>query len=173
MKATASEGYDPGADIRGTRKGEFQADLEFGEMGEGHAMQIVNAMLEGWIEVKTDAFENDNLFIELGHCPDRRTKEDGSFIWKPSGLNVTEAKYWMYLRQSESGQLRSALVLETARIKRFRSWFKNTYGTTILEKGSGKTGYIIGNAEGKIPTLGLRIVGADVAKLRHSPLFDE
>lgn len=172
MEPTASQGYDPFADIRGSQKGEFLADLAFGVQGENHALDIVRAMLEGWIEVKTDAFENDHLFIELAHCPDRRTDENGKFIWTLSGLNVTQARYWMYLRQSASGEMRSALILETARIQRFRKWFKENRGTGILPKGIKGTGYVIGNQDGKIPTLGLRITGDDVAKLRHSHLFD-
>jgi hypothetical protein len=173
MKPIASDSYDPRADIRGDNRGKWGADLAFGQVGEGHALEIVHAMLDGWIEVKTDSFENDNLFIELAHSPHRLTDENGNFIWTQSGLNVTEAKYWMYLRQSESGDLRSALIIETARIQRFRQWFKETHGTAILKKGDYRTGYIIGNANGLIPTLGLRIVGEDVAKLRHSHLFDQ
>lgn len=167
-----SHGYDPHADIRGINKGQFDADLRFGEAGEDHAALLVEALLQGWVEVKSDAYENGNIFIELAHCPNRQTNENGDFVWTHSGLNVTQAKYWVYLKLGADGQMRSCLTFETARLQRFREWFRATYGTGLLEPGSNKTGYLIGNHNGSIPTLGLRIVAADVGRLQFSKEFD-
>lgn len=172
MEPLQSSGHDPGADIRGVTKREFASDLEFGLVGESHALSIVQALLEGWVEVKTDGFENGNLFIEVAHCPRRRTDEAGNFVWVKSGLNTTEAKYYMYLKQSESGALRSATIIETERLRKFHRWVKATHGATIQPAGYQGTGYVLGNAHGAVPTIGLRVVASDVEMIKNSGQFD-
>lgn len=172
MQAEQSTGYDPKADIRGSSKGDFKTDLEFGLVGEGHALSIVKALLDGWVEVKTDGFENGNLFIEVAHCPSRIVDQDGKFVWKKSGLNVTEAKYYMYLKQSPSGELRSAIILETERLRKFHKWVKATKGNEVQQSGFQGTGYMYGNLSGEVPTIGLRITASDVEMLKTSGQFD-
>lgn len=172
MQAEQSSGYDPRADIRGSSKGEFKTDLEFGLVGEGHALSIVKALLDGWVEVKTDGFDNGNVFIEVAHCPGRITSENGEFIWKKSGLNVTEAKYYMYLKQSTSGELRSATIIETERLRKFHRWVKANKGTQIQQPGFHGTGYMYGNLKGEVPTIGLRIDASDFEMLKTSGQFD-
>lgn len=167
-----SEGYDPAADIRGDSKGQFKADLKFGEHGEELAAKLVEAMLNGWVEVKSDAFENGNIFVELAHCPGRAVDQDGNFVWTKSGLNVTKANFWIYMKLSGQGEFRSALVIPTVRLNAYRSWYKEQYGTEILPSGSKQSGYMIGNANGEIPTLGLRIVASDIPMIQYSPQFD-
>jgi len=172
-KMFQSEGYDPYADIRGDSKGSFKTDLKFGKVGEDDAATLIQAMLDGWVEVKSDAFENGNIFIELAHCLGRQLHEDGSFVWTKSGLNVTQAKFWMYLKLSPGGIFRSALILETSRLNKFRTWFKENNGTSIMAPGSKSTGYIIGNANGQTPTLGLRIVASDLTQIMYNKEWDE
>lgn len=172
MEAVQSSGYDPYADIRGAEKGNFSADLKFGEVGEGHAIAIVKALLDGWVEVKTDGFENGNLFIEVAHCPSRRVDEMGEFVWQKSGLNVTQAKYFMYLKQSPDGQLRSATIFETERLRRYHQWVKTHKGTEVHKSGFQGTGYMYGNINGQVPTIGLRIASPDVEMLKTSGQFD-
>lgn len=167
-----SQGYDPAADIRGDKKGQFKADLKFGEHGEDIAAKLVEAMLNGWVEVKADAFENGNIFVELAHCPGRVRNEDGNFVWTKSGLNVTKANFWIYMKMSEQGDFRSAIVIPTSRLNAYRSWHKEKNGTAILPSGSKTSGYMIGNANGEIPTLGLRIIASDIHMIQYSPLFD-
>jgi hypothetical protein len=99
-------------------------------------------------------------------------KSNGDFAWVNSGLNVTKAQYWMYLKVSEEGDFRSALSLPTARLNAYRQWYKSEIGTSILPSGSRGSGYMIGNINGQVPTLGLRIVASDIPLLQYSPLFD-
>lgn len=172
MEPIQSSGYDPHADIRGSTKGDFRSDLKFGLVGEEHALSFLHALMEGWVEVKTDAFENGNLFIEVAHCPGRKTDEEGNFKWVKSGLNTTQAKYFMYLKQSEAGVLRSATIFETERLRKFHQWFKGHNGPIIQPPGFQGTGYICGNLNGEIPTVGLRVVAKDVEKIRNSGQFD-
>lgn len=172
MKPVQSSGYDPYADIRGDSKGQFSSDLQFGLVGEGHAKKIVQALLDGWVEVKTDGFENGNLFIEVAHCPSRKVDAEGNFVWSKSGLNVTQAKYYMYLKQAKNGELRSAIVIPTERLRRFHKWVKSEKGTQIEKPGFVGTGYMYGNIDGQVPTIGLRICAQDVEVLRNTSQFD-
>jgi hypothetical protein len=172
MTIRRSSGYDPGADLRGDSKGEFCADLLFGETGEITAQSILEALSSGWVEVKSDGFENGNLFIEVAHCPSRKVDANGDFIWTKSGLNTTQAKYYMYLKQSESGMLRGALVLETERLRRFHRWVKDTKGLGVSPAGFKGTCYLYGNLNGEVPTIGLRIVASDLEMLLSSSKFD-
>jgi hypothetical protein len=172
MEPIQSSGYDPYADIRGNNKGQFSSDLAFGLVGEGHAESIVRALMEGWVEVKTDGFENGNLFIEVAHCPGRVRKDDGDFQWTKSGLNVTQAKYYMYLKQAKNGELRSAVIIPTERLRRFHAWVKAEKGSQIQAPGFKGTGYMYGNIDGQVPTIGLRICAQDVEMLRNTSDFD-
>lgn len=172
MEIQRSTGYDPKADIRGSQKGQFEADLAFGEVGENHATSIVQALLDGWVEVKTDGYENGNLFIEVAQCVNKQGSNPEEYAWKKSGLNVTEAKYYMYLKQSETGELRSAIVIETERLRRFHRWVKETKGKQIQAPGFKGTGYLYGNLYGEIPTIGLRIASADLGLLQYGKQFD-
>lgn len=172
MEAVQSFGYDPYADIRGAKKGAFYTDRAFGKVGESHALDFMESLLQGWVEVKTDGFDNGNLFIEVAHCPGREVDEDGNFIWQKSGLNVTKAKYFMYIKQSPAGDLRSATILETERLRRFHKWVKATKGFHVYETGLTGTGYMYANLNGTAPTIGLRIIAKDVEKLKNSGQFD-
>lgn len=172
MEAIQSSGYDPYADIRGAKKGTFLTDRVFGKVGESHALSFVESLLDGWVEVKTDGFDNGNLFIEVAHCPGRQVDEQGNFIWHKSGLNVTKAKYFMYLKQSPAGDLRSATIFETERLRRFHKWVKSTKGTDVHEGGLVGTGYMYANLGGTTPTIGLRIVAKDVETIKNSGQFD-
>lgn len=172
MEIRRSVKYDPSADIRGGDKGKFDADLRFGTAGEDHAEAMVRALLEGWVEVKTDGFENGNLFIEVAQSTTRFPKDVDRIEWKKSGLNVTEAKYYMYIKQSEDGGLRSATIFETERLLRFHRWVKEKTNYRVEQAGFKGTGYLYGNINGEIPTIGLRICSSDVDMLRHSSRFD-
>lgn len=172
MEIRRSTNYDPGADIRGANKGQFKADLAFGSAGEDQAESIVRALLEGWVEVKSDGFENGNLFIEVAQGIRGSSSDLDEIVWKKSGLNVTQAKYYMYIKQSESGVLRSATIFETDRLRKFHRWVKDTRGMNINEPGFKGTGYMYGNINGEVPTIGLRITKDYVEILRSSSQFD-
>lgn len=167
-----SDGYDPDADIRGSQKGQFQADLRFGKVGENHASSFLEALKSGWVEVKTDGYDNDNIFIEVAHCPNRVKNEDGTFRWQRSGLLKTKAQFYLYIKQAPDGQMRSGTFFETERLRRFVEVFRQTNGIKILEKSSPGTGFLIGNAAGEIPTLGLRIAHPEIKILRGGPQLD-
>jgi hypothetical protein len=167
-----SVGYDPKADFRGAQTGIWEADLQYGLLGENFTASILESIVNGSIEVKSDSYENGNIFIELAHCPNRNTDSNGNFVWVKSGLNVTEAKYYFYLKLSKAGEFRSGLILSTQRLNAFRQLWKQENGTDILPKGSKGTGYMIGNENGQIPTLGLRIASPEINLLTHKQKWD-
>lgn len=172
MELRLSTGYDPDADIRGENRGQFKSDLLFGEIGENHAKEFLDSILNGWAEVKSDAFDNGNIFLEVAHCPGRRKDASGNFIWQKSGINTTQAQYFIYIKQSQAGRFRGALVLETERLLRFHRAFKKQNGIEIHESGLVGTGYMYGNMRGEIPTVGLRICPDDVSKILYSSHYD-
>lgn len=167
-----SDGYDPAADIRGSQKGQFAADLRFGQVGENHASHFLEALKSGWVEVKTDGYENDNIFIEVAHCPGRVKNADGTFRWLKSALYKTKAQFYLYIKQSPSGEMRSGTFFETERLRRFVDHFHERNGVQILGPNSRGTGFMVGNRDGQIPTLGLRISDPEIKTLRGGSQFD-
>lgn len=69
----------------------FDLDLEFGQEGESFVKELLTN--GSTIEVKRDRRwkETGNLYIET-ECFFTRNNQ-----WAPSGLNVTEAKYWAFV----------------------------------------------------------------------------
>jgi hypothetical protein len=67
----------------------FIRDLEFGRKGERKIKSFLENIASGHLEVKTDRYRNGRMVIELEQKP---SEQD----WKPSGLMVTTAKWWVY-----------------------------------------------------------------------------
>jgi len=104
--------YNPSFDIG---KRIFATDLEYGERGETLVRAFLEALSYGEFEVKTDRYRNGRVVIETQQNP-RNTG------WKPSGLNVTSAKWWIYvfalseMTDSDSGAF---IAIEVNRLKRY------------------------------------------------------
>ena len=78
-------GYQPWWDIPAP---DFSADLNYGEAGEQVVREFIAQLALGAIEVKTDRYRNGFWVIE--------TQQQTAHGWRPSGLNVTQAKWWVY-----------------------------------------------------------------------------
>lgn len=70
---------------------DFDIDLKFGQEGERSVYAAIRAMNQGTVEVKTERYANGNLFIETH-------QGGGSGTYRPSGINVTKAEFWVYLK---------------------------------------------------------------------------
>lgn len=68
----------------------FARDLAYGHQGEDLVRGFMEAISGGDIEVKTDRYRNGRMVIETEQNPRRSG-------WKPSGLSVTQAKWWVYV----------------------------------------------------------------------------
>ena len=68
----------------------FARDLAHGKEGEAIVQQFLDCLHEGSFEVKYDRYRNGRMVVETEQNP----RDTG---WKPSGINVTKAKWWVYM----------------------------------------------------------------------------
>lgn len=97
-------GYQPSHDID---RFDFTKDLAFGQQGEQIVTDFLQSLSEGSFEVKYDRYRNGNMVVEAEQNP----RKQG---WKPSGINVTKAHWWVYLHSSEG-----FITVSVPRLKRF------------------------------------------------------
>ena len=93
----------------------FKDDLSFGKIGETLVSGFLDAISGGSFEVKTDRYRNGRMVVETDQNPRGAVDADGNQIWVKSGINITEAKWWVYVF-SEYGAF---VCVDTARLKRF------------------------------------------------------
>lgn len=93
----------------------FGLDLAYGEKGEGEIRSFLEAVVSGDIEVKTDRYRNGRMVVETQQNPRGAVDSDGNKIWVQSGINVTTAKWWVYIFTLDG----SFVVIATDRLKRF------------------------------------------------------
>ena len=93
----------------------FLKDLAFGEKGEEEIRSFLTALSDGDFEVKTDRYRNGRMVVETQQNPRGITDKSGEKIWVSSGINVTTAKWWIYIYTLDG----SFLVIATDRLKRF------------------------------------------------------
>ena len=101
--------YNPKHDIpEGARVSNFVNDLEYGMIGEGLVGEMLDALVAGSCEIKTDRYRNGNMVIET----DQNPRNQG---WKKSGINVTNAKWWVYVYALDGGMV----IVNVERLKRY------------------------------------------------------
>lgn len=93
----------------------FVADLAFGEKGESEIRSFLDAVVSGDIEVKTDRYRNGRMVIETQQNPRGALDASNKKVWVNSGINVTTAKWWVYIFTLDG----SFVVIATDRLKRF------------------------------------------------------
>lgn len=93
----------------------FKADLVYGEKGEGEIRSFLETVISGDIEVKTDRYRNGRMVVETQQNPRGQKDAEGNAIWVPSGINVTTAKWWVYIFTLDG----SFVVVATDRLKRY------------------------------------------------------
>lgn len=81
-------GYEP----------KFDIDYQYGRQGELLVARVLEQLGDGQgrVEVKTSRYPGHQVFVELEQKP-RRAK-----VYKPSGLNVTQAEYWAFVFPGEA-----------------------------------------------------------------------
>jgi hypothetical protein len=99
-----TEGYVPSHDIKAF---DFTKDLEFGHQGEERVLTFLTDISNGSFEVKYDRYRNGRMFIEFEQNP-RNTG------WKRSGIQITTAKWWVYLFSPSA-----FVIVETDRLRRY------------------------------------------------------
>ena len=64
----------------------FEKDLKYGQLGEKRIRKMLESLVEGSFEVKSDRYRNGNMAVEMRQNPRRCGK------WVRSGLQVTKAQ---------------------------------------------------------------------------------
>lgn len=83
-------------------------DLQYGKVGEELVQGFLNDISSGHLEVKTDRYRNGRMVLEIEQNPRNRG-------WKPSGVMVTEAKWWVYQYNLDG----AFTIVSVERIKRY------------------------------------------------------
>lgn len=90
------------------RRYNFADDLKFGKLGEQITQDFLDSIVNGSFEVKTDRYRNGRMVVETEQNP----RKNG---WIPSGLSVTQAKWWMYVYALDG----AFIVVSVDRLKRY------------------------------------------------------
>jgi len=142
-------GYQPSHDIEynAGRSVNWRNDLAIGKKGEGIFSQFLKSFDNAKFEVKFDQYRNGRMVVEVEQNP--RNKG-----WKPSGLMVTKAEWWIYIFSQDA-----FVAIETERLKKFLE---------INDKIEKKT--FAGNTEN--PTRGYLLFPEQVSDLISSRNYD-
>jgi hypothetical protein len=97
-------------DFPAERRYNFSDDLKFGKKGEELTRDFLQSIADGSFEVKTDRYRNGRMVVETEQNP-RKTG------WKPSGINVTEASWWVYIYCLDGAMI----AVSVDRLKRYIS----------------------------------------------------
>jgi hypothetical protein len=146
-------GYFPEYDIPAPN---FLKDLEFGHQGEQIVAKFIQDIASGSIEVKTDRYRNGKMVIETEQWPGRRRTADGNEAWVLSGINVTQAKWWVYQYHMDG----AFIMVATDRIKRYLRKNSTTITKTVFAAGSDN------------PAKGFLLSPAQVSELMLSEEYD-
>ncbi len=96
----------------------FKKDLEYGQQGERFVKSFLDSLSDGAFEVKTDRYRNGRMAVEVEQNPYRKTDEEGKQVWKPSGINVTKARWWVYVYTLD-GKEGAFAVISVKRLKKY------------------------------------------------------
>lgn len=94
---------------------DFETDLKYGMEGESLVSDFLSTISGGSLEVKSDRYRNGRMVIETDQNPKGATDEIGRKIWVKSGINVTTAKWWVYIYSPEG----AFVMVDVARVKRY------------------------------------------------------
>lgn len=139
-------GYEPAFDGKTPN---FAEDLAFGEQGEEMFATFLQALSDSKYEVKFDRYRNGRMVVETHQNP----RNAG---WKMSGINVTQADWWVYLFS-----LSSFIVVSVPRLKNYLRL--NNYTDTERRTFAP-------NSDN--PAKGFLIMADDVVKMMTSTDYD-
>jgi hypothetical protein len=131
----------------------FKDDLNFGLAGEEVIKQFLKDVSGGKIEVKTDRYRNGRMVVETQQKPVGR--ED----WVDSGINVTQAEWWVY----QYGLDGAFHVISVPRLKRYLRAQKSRFN----DKSKISLGYM-----GDNPARGYLLYPNDVTDMLTNPKYD-
>lgn len=128
----------------------FAEDLKYGQLGEKRIRKMLENLVEGSFEVKSDRYRNGNMAVEMRQNPRKCGK------WVPSGLQVTKAKWWVYIFSMDGG----FIIVSVDRLKRYIEANKDTLETRDFARRSDN------------PAWGYLLRPTDVSALLYDESYD-
>jgi hypothetical protein len=128
----------------------FAEDLKYGQLGEKRIRKMLENLVEGSFEVKSDRYRNGNMAVEMRQNPRREGR------WIPSGLQVTKATWWVYIFSMDGG----FVIVSVDRLKRYIEANKDKLQTRDFARRSTN------------PAWGYLLLPENVSELLHSDEYD-
>jgi hypothetical protein len=141
------------------RKFDFKKDLAYGQQGESLVSMFLDDLSDGSFEVKSDRYRNGRMVVETDQNPRGYRDVNGVQVWNKSGINITTAKWWVYIFSPEG----AFIVVSVARLKRYLRAFPERFN------GSNKIN--LGGADN--PAKGFLLMPEDIQDMMINPRYDE
>ena len=139
--------WNPAFDVQHTAPN-WDADLAFGQEGEQIVTEFLSAINQRRFEVKYDRYRNGRMVVETDQNPNGQG-------WKPSGINVTEADWWVYMFSPGA-----FLMVPVSRLKKFLRVHRDMLGKREFAVGSNN------------PSRGFLLFPQHVHDLMNNPEWD-
>jgi hypothetical protein len=140
------------------RKFDFKKDLAYGQQGESLVSTFLDDLSNGSFEVKSDRYRNGRMVVETDQNPRGYRDVNGVQVWNKSGINITTAKWWVYIFSPEG----AFIVVSVARLKRYLRAFPGRF--------NGDNKINLGGADN--PAKGFLLMPEDVMDMMINPKYD-
>jgi hypothetical protein len=140
------------------RKFDFKKDLAYGQQGESLVSTFLDDLSNGSFEVKSDRYRNGRMVVETDQNPRGYRDVNGVQVWNKSGINITTAKWWVYIFSPEG----AFIVVSVARLKRYLRAFPGRF--------NGDNKINLGGADN--PAKGFLLMPEDVVDMMINPKYD-
>ena len=137
---------------------DFKKDLSFGHQGEDLITGFLDSLSAGSFEVKTDRYRNGRMVVETNQNPKAIKDNNNEPIWVPSGINVTTAKWWVYVFALDG----SFVMVDTSRLKRYLRMNNKKFNESTKKPLGGSDN----------PARGFLLMANDVQDLLINPEYD-
>jgi hypothetical protein len=141
-----------------SRKFDFKKDLAYGQGGESLVSGFLDDLSDGSFEVKSDRYRNGRMVVETDQNPRGYRDINGVQVWNKSGINITTAKWWVYIFSPEG----AFIVVSVSRLKRYLRVFP--------ERFNGNNKINLGGADN--PAKGFLLMPEDVMDMMINPKYD-
>jgi hypothetical protein len=141
------------------RKFDFKKDLAYGKQGESLVSTFLDDISDGSFEVKSDRYRNGRMVVETDQNPRGYRDVNGVQVWNKSGINITTAKWWVYIFSPEG----AFVVVSVDRLKRYLRAFPERFNASIK--------MYLGGADN--PAKGFLLMPEDVRDMMINPKYDE
>ena len=120
---------------------------------------FLDDLSDGSFEVKSDRYRNGRMVVETDQNPRGYRDVNGVQVWNKSGINITTAKWWVYIFSPEG----AFIVVSVARLKR--------YLRAVPERFNSSNKINLGGSDN--PAKGFLLMPEDVQDMMINPRYDE